>query len=140
MEHLYPEFESALALGQYNEEVIAHEFKYQGIPIIRTEGKNDFDFILPDGRTLEWKLDVRSQATGCGAIEWPSLQRRADLYGYTFTYAKLYTHQQLEALYLQGKIPDKGFGPQGYDGRYVRGMGKEGLPLWQFIKELKLAA
>lgn len=137
MEKVYPQFDQALALGHYVEDVIDHEFKYQGIPVIRTQGKNDFDFILPDGKTLEWKVDVRSQCTGAGAIEWPTLQRRADYYGYTLTYARIYTYLELEQLYLGGKIPGGGIGDLGYSGRYIRNMGKHGIPLYQFINDLK---
>ena len=75
MEHVYPTFEKALALGQYNEEVIAHEFAYQGIQLTPTDGKHPFDFFLPDGRSVEVKMDVRSQCTGMGAIEWKTIQR-----------------------------------------------------------------
>lgn len=141
MEKVYPEWEEALALERYNARVIKHEFDYQGVPIEQTTGKNDVDFILPDGRTIEWKFDIRSQCTGSGAIEWKSLQRRADLYGYTFTYNRLYTYQELEFLYLhQGKKVEGGFGNLDYDGRYVRGMGKAGIPGYQFINGLKLSA
>lgn len=135
--HVFTDFDKALILGKYCEEIIEHEFKYQGIPIIRTQGKNDVDFILPNGQTLEWKMDLRSQNTNAGAIEWKSLQRKADWYGYTFTYARIYTFKKLEQLYLSGKIPAGGFGDAEYEGRIVRGMGKEGLPLYQFINSLK---
>jgi hypothetical protein len=131
------EFEESLALGKHNEKVIAHEFGYQGVPLAATQGKHDFDFYLPDGRSLEVKIDLRSQATGCGAIEWPTLQRNAEIYVYTFTYARVFTHAELKALYLSGKVPHKGFGSVGYTGRYVKGMGKQGIPLWQFIDSLK---
>jgi hypothetical protein len=140
MESLYPQFDQALVLGKYNEEVIAHEFYYQGVPLVRTEGKHPFDFYLPDGRSLEIKIDVRSQCTNAGAVEWPTLQRMADLYLYTFTYNRIYTHKELEQLYLSGKVPSGGFGDLGYTGRYIQGMGKHGKPGYQFIRELKMAA
>jgi hypothetical protein len=137
-EHLNPEFDSALVLGKHNEAVVAHEFAYQGIPIRRTDGKHPFDFFLPDGRSVEVKIDLRSQCTGSAAVEWPTLQRGADFYIYTLTYARVLTHQQLEDLYMhQGKIPSGGMGDLGYTGRLIRGMGKEGVPLWQFIKDLQ---
>jgi hypothetical protein len=137
MEKVYSEFEASLALGQHNEEVIAHEFAYQGIPVRRTEGKNDVDFFLPNGQSVEVKIDLRSQCTGSAAIEWPTLQRNADFYIYTLTYARVLPHSLLQTLYSYGKIPDGGFGPQGYHGRYVRNLGREGMPLWQFIKLMK---
>ena len=136
-EHVHPQFEPALVLGKYNEEVIAHEFRYQGVPVQQTEGKNDFDFILPDGRSVEVKIDLRSQCTGAAAVEWPTLQRMADFYIYTLTYARVLTHKELQAHYLTGKIPAEGFGDLGYSGRYVRSLGRAGVPLWQFIKELR---
>lgn len=137
-EHHHPKFEPGLVLGKYNETVIEHEFQYQGVPLTRTQGKHSFDFYLPNGKSVEVKIDLRSQCTGAGAIEWPTLQRRADFYIYTLTYARVYTHQQLEDLYLhRGKIPWEGMGDLGYAGRYIKGMGKEGVPLWQFIKGLK---
>ena len=40
-------------------------------------------------------------------------------------------------LYGYGKIPAGGFGPQGYDGRYIKNLGREGQPLWEFIKNLR---
>lgn len=136
-EHLHPQFSEALAIGRYNEEIVAHEFTRSGIPIVHTEGKNDFDFILPNGQTLEWKLDVRSQCTGNGAIEWPTILRGADYYGYTFTYARIYTYQQYKELYMRGFLPAGGMGDRPYDSRYVRRMGREGLPLYQFIRDWK---
>jgi hypothetical protein len=55
------------------------------------------------------KLDVRSQATGRLAIEAPTLQRGADIYILTTTVAKVFTHDQVEQMYLHGKIPYGGF-------------------------------
>jgi hypothetical protein len=137
-EHVFTKFEPALVLGKYNEDVIAHEFAYQGIPAKRTEGKNNFDFILPNGQTLEWKIDIRSQCTGSGAIEYPTLKRGADYYGYTFTYARVFTHSELEYLYLhQSHLPAGGMGDAAYDGRLVRNMGKHGIPFYQFLRDLK---
>jgi len=137
MEKLYPEFADALIIGKYNERVIAHEFEFQGVPLTPTVGKDDFDFYLPDGRSLEVKIDLRSQCTGMGAVEWPTLQRNADYYVYTLTYARVYTHQQLQDLYLHGKKPAAGLGDLGYDARLIRNMGKDGLPLYQFINSFK---
>src|SRR5438552_14469477 len=62
----------------YNQEVIAHEFQFQGVPLAQTHGEHPFDFYLPNGKSLEVKIDLRSQCTGSGAIEWPTLQRQAD--------------------------------------------------------------
>lgn len=124
-------------LGKHNEDVIEHEFRYQGIPLIKTQGKHPFDFYLPDGRSVEVKIDLRSQCTGAGAVEWPTLMRQADIYIYTLTYARVFTHKELEELYMHGKVPWGGMGDLGYTGRYIKGMGKQGLPLWQFIQNLK---
>jgi hypothetical protein len=137
VEHVTADFDKSLALGRLNENVVAHEFRYQGLPVTQTEGKNDFDLFLPDGRSVEVKLDLRSQATGYGVIEWPTIQRLADLYVYTFTYARVFMHEQFKELYLRGKIPGGGIGDLGYDARLVRNMGREGVPLWQFIRDLK---
>ncbi|OFW04939.1 MAG: hypothetical protein A3I61_17205 [Acidobacteria bacterium RIFCSPLOWO2_02_FULL_68_18] len=136
-EHVFTDFNRSLALGKYNEQVIEHEFRYQGIPIKRTDGKNDFDFFLPNGKSVEVKIDIRSQCTGSGAVEWPTLQRMADYYIYSLTYARVFTHKQLQDLYLRGKIPAGGFGDLAYDGRIVSHMGKEGIPMYQFIRDLK---
>lgn len=137
-EHLHPEFKTGLAIGQYNESVISHEFLYQGVPIRRTQGEHPFDFFLPNGQSVEVKIDLRSQCTGMAAVEWPTLQRMADFYIYTLTYARVLTHKQLEYLYMhEGKLPVQGLGSAGYDGRLVRNLGKAGVPLWQFIKDLK---
>jgi hypothetical protein len=137
MEKLVSQFDEALAAGHLNEKVVTHEFAYNGIPIRRTKGKNDSDFFLPDGRSVEVKLDLRSQATGCGLIEWPSIQRFADLYIHTLTYTRVFTHEQYKTLYLRGKIPGGPVGDIGYNGRLIRNMGREGVPLWQFIRDLK---
>lgn len=34
-------------------------------------------------------IDISSQCTGSGAIEYKSIQRQADLYLYTFTYNRI---------------------------------------------------
>jgi hypothetical protein len=85
------------------------------------------------------KLDIRSQATGSLALEWPTLQRGADLYILTTTVARVFTSEEVSRLYNSGKIPAGGFGQYGYDGRYVRlseyyGSGQK---LWEFINKLK---
>lgn len=137
MEKVYTQFGKALVLGEYNQEVIAHEFAYQGVPLTPTHGKHPFDFYLPSGKSLEVKIDLRSQCTGAGAIERPTLQRRADFYLYTLTYARVYPYALLEQLYLAGRIPDGGLGDASYDGRYVNWMGKQGVPMYEFINSLK---
>jgi hypothetical protein len=137
MEKLYPQFDAALALGKHNEDVLAHEFSYQGLALRRTEGKHPFDFYLPNGKSLEVKIDLRSQCTGCGAIEAPTLARNADYYLYTFTTARVYPHVLLEELFKGGKRPSGGFGGAGYDGRYVPGMMNEGVSLHEFIQMVK---
>lgn len=136
-EHVYADFDRSLEIGRYNENVIAHEFAYQGVPLTPTPPGHPFDFYLPSGKSLEVKIDLRSQCTGAGAIEWPTLARRADFYLYTLTYARVYPHALLEQLYMSGKIPDGGFGGAGYDGRWVRGMGRQGVPMYEFINSLK---
>lgn len=79
-EAVYAAFVPSLAAGKLNEEVIKHEFRYWGIPIIEPKpGKQPFDFFLPDGTPVEAKLDLRSQATGKLALEYPTLQRGAIL-------------------------------------------------------------
>lgn len=59
--------------------------------------------------------------------------RHADFYTHTLTYARVLPHNLYQALSNRGKSPDGGFGPQGYHGRYVRGLGREGQPLWEFV-------
>lgn len=141
VEHLNPEFNAALALGKHNEQVIAHEFSYQGIPVKPTEGKHPFDFFLPDGRSVEVKIDVRSQCTGYAAVELPTLSRRADIYIYTLTYARVLTFEQLRDLYQhEGKLPWGGIGDLGYDARLVKNLGKQGVPLYQFIRDLNTSS
>lgn len=138
VEHLNPEFHAALALGHHNERVIAHEFEYQGVPVRRTEGKHPFDFFLPDGRSVEVKIDVRSQCTGMAAVEMPTIDRKADLYIYSLTYARVLTYDQLKHLYThEGVLPWGGVGDFGYHARLIRNMGRQGVPLYQFIRDLR---
>lgn len=60
----YTPFQQALATGHQNKEVVAGEFEYQGIPLIQPPpGKHPVDRYLPDGRSIEIKLDLRSQRT-----------------------------------------------------------------------------
>ena len=93
----YTQFKQALQAGQQNEQVVAEEFAYKGIPLIQPpDGKQPFDRYLPDGRSIEIKLDLRSQRTSNGCIERPTLDRGADFYIHTFTYARVYTHQEYE--------------------------------------------
>jgi hypothetical protein len=85
------------------------------------------------------KLDIRSQATGSLALEWPTIQRGADIYILTTTVARVFTSEEVSRLYSRGRVPAGGFGQQGYDGRYVRlseyyGSGKR---FWEFINSLK---
>jgi hypothetical protein len=72
-----------------------------------------------------------------GAIEWPTVLRNADFYIQTLTYARVYTHEQYEHLYLHGKKPAAGVGDLDYDARLIRNMGREGQPLYQFINDMK---
>lgn len=137
MEQVHPQFEEGLVIGKYNEKVIGQEFAYQGIPLNPTVGKDNVDFYLPDGRSIEVKIDLKSQCTGYGAIEWPTVLRNADFYIQTLTYARVFTHQQFKDLYMSGKKPAGGMGDLNYEGRLIKDMGKHGIPLWQFIKNLK---
>lgn len=136
MESLYSPFDRSLALGQHNEDVIEHEFAYHQVPVTRTKGRNDVDFILPGGASLEWKMDVRSQCTGRGIIEDPTLERQADFYGVTFTFARVYPRRLFQDIYRRGR-PVKGFGQLAYDGRLCPGMHLEGIRLRDFIESMK---
>jgi len=86
-------FSAALEVGKMNEQVVAHEFYYQGIPVTPTEGKHPFDFYLPDGRSVEVKLDLRSQATDYALFEEPTFNRAADIHIHTLTYALVFTRE-----------------------------------------------
>jgi hypothetical protein len=113
-----PAWEIAIELGQLNEQVIDHEFSYQGIPLIRTpKGKQDFDRFLPDGRSVEIKLDLRSQTTDWAVLEEPTYNRAADLHIHTLTYAVVLTREQVEQLYRRGKVVK--IGQQQYSGQAV---------------------
>src|ERR1044072_6030583 len=103
-------FDAALALGQQNEAVIEHELRYHGINVQPTDHftKQPFDFFLPDGSSVEVKLDIRSQGTRCIALEEPSYQRAADFHIHTICYAKVFTRAQVEALWRKGKITQAG--------------------------------
>lgn len=133
-----PAWEIALQLGQLNEQVIDHEFFYQGIPLIRPpSGKQDFDRFLPDGRSVEIKLDLRSQATDWAVLEEPTFNRAADIHIHTLTYAVVLTREQVEQLYRRGKVVK--IGQQQYQGRAVskQDMKQTGIYLNRFIRELK---
>ncbi len=139
MERVYTSFLQALALGQYNEKVIAHEFAYRGKPLIDPPpGKHPYDFYLPDGRSVEIKIDVRSQCTGRAALEYPTIKRAADFVILTTTAARVFTREEIDFLYLHGKVPAEGFGEQHYDGRLVSFADyyQHGTKLYQFIDSL----
>lgn len=129
-------FEAGLEIGHANEDVVIHEFSYNDIPITRTVGKHDFDFYLPDNRSCEVKLDLRSQATNRGYLETATYNRRPDIYIHTLCYALVFTGEQLDWLYNHGKIV--------YGGDYQKqdrmvskvDMNNLGTPLWKFIKGL----
>jgi hypothetical protein len=72
-------------------------------------------------------------------LEWPTLQRGADIYILTTTTARVFTSQQISDLYNRGKIPAGGFGQQGYDGRYVNlsDYYNTGMKLYEFIRQVK---
>src|ERR1041384_3859144 len=135
---LPPSFNVALTLGQLNEQVIAHEFAYKDVPLIKSgEGKQDFDYFLPDGRSIEIKLDLRSQATKHAALETKTMKREADIHIHTLTYAVVLTREQVDWLYSKGKIAQMG----GYrhQDRYVpvSEMRNVGMYLDTFIRQLK---
>lgn len=135
MEQVLTDFRQALAAGQMNEKVLAHEFAYQGKPLIPSgEGKQPFDYYLPDGRAVEMKLDLRSQATRSGLIEWPTLKRGADFYLHTLTECRVFTHEEYQELYQRGKILTAG--QYGYDARGIFLMWRYGTDLQTFIKNL----
>src|ERR1044071_437938 len=115
----YTPFRAALAAGQQNEQVVAEEFEYRGLPIIRADGKAPFDFKLPSGQLVEVKLDLRSQRTANGVIEANSLARPVDFFIHTFTYARVYTAEEYRRLYDSGKVPTRGIGEFHYDARYI---------------------
>lgn len=131
------DFQTALDLGKQNEQVVAHEFEYHGIPVTRTEGKHNFDFFLPDGRSVEVKLQLRSQGSGNAALETATMRRSADFQIHTLTYAVVLTREQAEDLYMRGKIAQ--MGDYKLQDRYVRtyDMKNTGVYLHQFIKQLK---
>lgn len=127
-----------LALGQKNQEVVFADFARRGLIITPTQGKHPFDGFLPDGRSIEVKLDLMSQSTGNAAIELPTLQRHADFYAHTLCYYRIYTNEDYWILYKQGKIPLKGMGDQQYDGRLIptKLMRTSGMYPSEFIKYL----
>ena len=131
------DFNTALDLGKQNEKVILNEFRYHGIEVIPTDGKHDFDFFLPDGRSVEVKLQLRAQGSGNAALETETMRRSPDLQIHTLTYAVVLTREQAEALYMRGKIAQMGdFQRQD---RYVRSydLKNSGIYLHAFIKQLK---
>jgi hypothetical protein len=131
-------FTQDLALGQANERVIALEFERRGLPLIQPPpGRQPFDFFLPDGRSVEIKLDIRSQNTQYAAIEYPTIQRHADFYIHTLTYSLVFDHDTYQLLYNRGKVVT--MGEQKYDGRLVdkRDMRAAGMFVDKFIKSLK---
>ena len=139
-EQVFANFIPSLAVGQLNENVVKHEFRYNGIPVVDPPpGKQPFDFFLPDGRACEAKIDLRSQATGKIALEWPTLQRGAGIYILTTTVARVFTSLEVQAMYNRGKVPAGGFGQQGYDGRYtsLTEYYNSGMRLRDFIYQLK---
>jgi hypothetical protein len=98
---------------------------------------------LPDGRSLEVKLDLRSQARGYAAIEAPSLARHADFYTHTLCYYLIFPGDVYEMLYNQkGKIPERkgSMGDQNYDGRLIPVQEMRGWGMWpsRFVRELTL--
>src|ERR1035438_1581538 len=92
----YTPFKQALEAGHQNEQVVAEEFAWQGIPVVRTEGKSPYDFSLPNGQKCEVKLDLRSQRTSNACIEFNSLRRPVDYFLHTFTYCRVYTAEEYQ--------------------------------------------
>ena len=137
MEQVLPEnFDIALAVGKFNEQIIKHEFLYHDIPIRPTEGKHPFDFYLPDNRSVEVKADLRSQATNYAILEEPSFTRAADIHIHTLTYAIVLTRKQVEELYQRGKVVR--VGDYQYQGRAVSKteVKNTGIYLDRFINQL----
>lgn len=101
-------------------------------------GKQPFDRYLPDGRSLEIKLDLRSQNTQYAALEQATIDRHPDFVIHTLTYALAFPGPIYEELYhRRGKIHN--FGEQGLEGRLVdkREMRAAGVYVDQFIKQLR---
>jgi hypothetical protein len=126
-----------LDVGHAAEKVISHEFSFQGIPVQRTEGKHDFDFFLPDGRSAECKLDLRSLATNYAVIEDRSMDREADFYFHTLCYTLVFPNETYHRLDRQGKIVK--IGDYQYEGRIIKKteMRQSGIYLDQFIRQLQ---
>jgi len=126
-----------LDTGHAAEKVVCHEFEYQGVPVVRTEGKNDFDFFLPNGASCEVKLDLRSLATNYAVIEDKSLDREADFYFHTLCYTLVFDNQTYHRLHRAGKVVK--IGDYQYDGKIVPKyeLRQSGIYLDQFIKSLK---
>jgi hypothetical protein len=85
-------------------------------------GKRPFDYFLPDGRTIEIKLDLRSQARHYAAIERPTLDRNADFYIHTLCYYLVFSGNVYRDLYnKRGKVPERkgAMGDQNYEGRLI---------------------
>jgi hypothetical protein len=140
MEQVLPEsFQSALALGQLNEKVIEHEFDYQGVNIFPTDhdSKQPFDFYLPDGRSVEVKIDLRSQATNKALFEEPTMGRAADIHIHTMTYAMAFRREEIEQLWQRGnpvRVGDFGYNCRAVPKFVLKG---RGMYLDEFIKSLK---
>lgn len=126
-----------LDVGHAAEKVVCHEFEYRGVPVQRTEGRNDFDFFLPNGASCEVKMDLRSLATNYAVIEDKSLSREADFYFHVLTYCLVFDNQTYHRLYRQGKIVK--IGDYQYSGKIIPKyeLRQSGLYLDQFIKQLQ---
>lgn len=134
-------FLADLAIGQQNQEVVFRDLKYRGIDITPTEGKHPFDGYLPDGRSVEVKLDLYSQSRHYAAIEAATLSRNADFYVHTLCYYVVLPGNVLYDLYnRRGKIPERGgFGDQNQEGRFITTNDMRGFGLYgdQFSKTIK---
>lgn len=105
-------------IGQLNQDVIFRDLANRGLLITPTVGKNDFDGFLPDGRSVEVKLDILSQVTNNAAIEEPSILRYADFYIHTLTSYRVYPQSLYHELYMKrGRITE--MGEQRYEGRLI---------------------
>jgi hypothetical protein len=140
MEQVLPvSFQATLELGQLNERVMEHEFDYQGVNIFPTDHDSNqpFDFYLPDGRSVECKIDLRSQATNKAHFEEPTMNRAADIHIHTMTYAMVFHRAEVEQLWQRGnsvRAGDLGYNCRAVPKFVLKG---RGMYLDEFIKSLK---
>lgn len=130
-------FKQDLQIGHHHEALIAKGFAWYGIDLTPTQGKHPFDFYLPDGRSLECKVDFYSAISGNACIELPTLKRAANFYAHTFCFTKIFTYEEYKWLYMHGKVAT--VGEQRYDARLPSRIDfkSKGVFIDTFIKGLK---